>query len=1094
MTPPGTLRGRACALAAAALVVCLVAPAEALDPTRTLTQYAIDHWTTEQGLPKNAVHAIAQTPDGYLWVGTEGGLVRFDGVRFVPFWHPDAPDLKGVNVTALLVTRDGALWIATDGGLVARYLNGGIQLYHPPAGTTLSTIRGLIQDRENAIWVGAWEGVYVVGREGLEPVAGAGEGIYRFAIDEAGQLWAASRGGLRRVGRDATTTIRRADGLPGNIVHGVWPARGGGVWLTSVGHVVRYRDGVEAISQSPAPVPGALLRTVLVDRHGTVWVGGWGGLARLVDGVFDAMPAREGLINQAVVSMFEDREGSLWIGTRGGGLARVRDSLVVTHSSPEGLSRPDTQGVLADRQGRVWVGVSDAGVDVFERGRWRHVDETPLLRDTQLLAVTQDASDAIWFGTEDGLVSFRDGTYRRHVLPGLAPDVVIGSAMAARTGGVWVVADDHLFHVRGDDARVITYDAVLVGNARAVLGEGATGTVWFSTHKGLAGWREGRTMLAWSAPSEENRPVTLALDPDGSMWLGTRGLGLVHLAAAKATVFRQEAGLPDDWVLEVLDGGDGTLWLATHVGIAVIRKADLHPDGRVVDRRILSLDEGMRSNYTDDTGQPTLTRGPDGRLWAATTHGVASFDPAALPASVSPPQVIVESVRVDGTEMFGRAHDAEPGRGALDVIYTATSLVGQLRVRFEYLLEGFDDRWIDAGTSREAHFTNLPPGTYTFRVAAREAFGAWRIEGRPVSFTLKPHFYETAWARAGAVAVILGFIGGLARWRGRRTAEHQRRLAALVDTRTRELQVEIAQHRATEHALRQSEALLQRAHDQLETRVHERTRELQLEIAERRRAEAELTMARDAAEEASRAKSTFVANMSHELRTPLNAVIGYAELVSEDLVERGLTQSRADVERIRTAGTHLLSLVSDVLDLSKVEAGRMDVTVEGVDIAALVADVVSTVAPLAEHNGNSLEVCDGSAGRRMRTDATRLRQVLINLASNACKFTSQGRVLIAVEWIEAGRGESVRFRVTDTGIGISADDFGRLFREFSQLDPSTTRRYGGTGLGLALCQRLCRLLGGEISVESAVGKGSCFTVELPADLTQQLVDADMVVA
>ena len=172
----------------------------------------------------------------------------------------------------------------------------------------------------------------------------------------------------------------------------------------------------------------------------------------------------------------------------------------------------------------------------------------------------------------------------------------------------------------------------------------------------------------------------------------------------------------------------------------------------------------------------------------------------------------------------------------------------------------------------------------------------------------------------------------------------------------------------------------------------------------------------------------------------------------------------------------------------------MDVTVEGVDIAALVADVVSTVAPLAEHNGNSLEVCDGSAGRRMRTDATRLRQVLINLASNACKFTSQGRVLIAVEWIEAGRGESVRFRVTDTGIGISADDFGRLFREFSQLDPSTTRRYGGTGLGLALCQRLCRLLGGEISVESAVGKGSCFTVELPADLTQQLVDADMVVA
>ena len=280
--------------------------------------------------------------------------------------------------------------------------------------------------------------------------------------------------------------------------------------------------------------------------------------------------------------------------------------------------------------------------------------------------------------------------------------------------------------------------------------------------------------------------------------------------------------------------------------------------------------------------------------------------------------------------------------------------------------------------------------------------------------------------------------------------------------------------------LQSANDLLEAYNLDLEKKVADRTAALERASAEAQAAKRVAEESQEAAEEASRAKSVFLANMSHELRTPLNAIIGYSEMLEEDANENGLTDFVADLQKIHGAGKHLLGLINDVLDISKIEAGKMDLFLETFAVETLVQDVVSTIKPLVQQNGNTLQVELGEGLGTMKADATKVRQALFNLLSNACKFTEQGAVVLRVARENEGSDGKIRFEVADSGIGMTLEQRARLFKAFTQADASTTRRYGGSGLGLAITRYFCRMMGGDIQVHSELGKGSAFTIRLPA--------------
>ena len=271
---------------------------------------------------------------------------------------------------------------------------------------------------------------------------------------------------------------------------------------------------------------------------------------------------------------------------------------------------------------------------------------------------------------------------------------------------------------------------------------------------------------------------------------------------------------------------------------------------------------------------------------------------------------------------------------------------------------------------------------------------------------------------------------------------------------------------------------LQRANHELKTR----TQELEGEIVYRKHTQEELLKAKDAAEEASRTKSAFLANMIHELRTPLNAIIGYSEILEEEIRDAGEDHVR-DVRRIQEAGKHLLTLINDVLDFSKIEAGKMALHVEPFEVEPLLEEVFTTLHPAAQRNGNRLELIVTAGAGSMHSDITKVRQILLNLVSNACKFTENGSITLQVGRQRTSGGDRLSFRITDTGIGMSPQQQQHLFQYFTQADSSTARRYGGTGLGLAISLRFTQMMGGDIHVASELGKGSTFTLDLPAELT-----------
>ncbi|MFN7963928.1 MAG: two-component regulator propeller domain-containing protein [Thermoanaerobaculia bacterium] len=1035
---------------ALALVLALgFAPAAlALDPERLPSQYLVAAWQDE--LPQSSVQAIFQDHQGYLWVGTQNGLARFDGLEFEVFDPAAEPGLPSSDILRLIEDHEGRLWVATRGGGLAFRQGDHFESWQDGDASELAKVAlSLAIDPGGRLWVGtrshgvvAITGTRAIVRAdswGLPP----NSTVLSLAVDAAGAVWAGLlEGGLWRLEGERFQAVPPA-GLPVDSVAAMAFDPQGRLWIGTGRKGVFRRDHPEAGPTEAIPDTTGSTFALLSDRSGTLWAASYNrGLLRLSPGPVAALTRREGLSLDAVTTLFEDREGNLWVGTDGGGLDRLRDGVFRSFGPPEGMATGQVRSVLEDHRGRVWIGTEGGGLAYLEAGLGS-VSRLAELGPAAITSLAEAPDGALWVGVRNrGLLRWQEGQaswFGRE--SGLITETVLTLYFDHR-GTLWVATNGAGLFRQSSPGRFepVASELGLAQDRIWAISEGPSGDLYLGTDgNGLKILHPGPSpTLSQPKGLPSDTVMTLHSDEDGTLWIGTYGGGLARLAPdGRVQSFGRREGLLDDTILGILDDERGALWLSSNKGIFRVPKADLlaffDGPGSPVTLTAYGKADGMRAAECNGGVQPAGFMGRDGRLWFATIEGVVMVDPNRLPKNLVPPGVVIEDALADGRSIRG-AGPLPAGLERLELHYAGLSFSNPTRVAYRYQLEGFDRDWINAGAERRATYTNLPAGRkYRFRVQAVNEDGVWNQVGAGFQFEILPHFYQRPWFLALASLALF-----LVAWGG-----YQLRVRQLLH-RTRQLETVVAE--------RTAQVVAQR--DQLSTANQELTRLNQF-------------------------KSEFMGIVAHDLKNPLAVIYGYAGLmVSKAEKEPGQAKT---ARRIGASARRMLSIVSDLLDTTALESGRIPFEPEPVEMAEVLFAVLDSQQMLAQDRDVRLEA-RVTGETRVLGDREKLRRVLENLVGNAVRYTRpSSTVLVSLEERAEGGRRVERITVADQGPGLTPEEVARLFQRFERLGQKSEGPTGSTGLGLAIVRQFVELHGGRVWVESEPGVGSSFIVELPAE-------------
>jgi len=770
----------------------LTSPVWALDATRKPTQYTLQKWDAGTGLPHESIQALVQTPDGYLWMGTMGGLVRFDGVRFTHY-TPHNSALPHSNVWSLAVDATGRLWLGTDGAGVAIWKGDGtVERFGKAQGLTSDKIRPIFMPRDGSVWVatngggvnryhdGRWTSLTM--KEGL-----ANDYVWSLAEDAGGRIWIGTNGKGIDVWESGKIVAHHdvKDGLPQGAIAALTFARNGDLWAGTFDGLARLRDGQWTRWSRKEGLPAQVVRTIREDSDGNIWVGTAEGVARIQGDTIEPLPAEEGVYVRA---MIEDRERNLWVGFFGAGLRRLSDETFFAVGRPEGAPFLSTHTVLEAKDGAMWVGTY-RGAWRFKDGQFTSVTARDGLPSDSVGPLAEDGEGGIWIGTTArGLAYWRAGKVQKFTQADGLPSDDIRTILVDGSGTVWVGTMQGIGERR--DGRWRLHRDKLPNEVVRVLASGRD-SLWAGTPQGLARYKDGEWTTVPITASKGTAVLALHEDAEGTLWVGTADHGLCRLASGTSTCFRVEGELFDTSVFRILEDELGYLWVSSPNGVVRVAKKDLA--GAAAGARIpfeaFGRDDGMRTSQVNGGFTPCGMRARDGRLWFPTMAGLAAVDPRRIEKNTLAPVVRIEELHADGSPVALGQPVLGPGVRRLEVRYTGLSLSSLDKVSFRYRLDPFDTEWVDAGTRRVAYYTSLPAGQYAFRVTACNNDGACDEKGASTSFTLRPHIYQ----RRGfwlAVSLLLAALGvGLYRFRIGRLRAREQELERRVDEATAHIQV-----------------------------------------------------------------------------------------------------------------------------------------------------------------------------------------------------------------------------------------------------------------------------------------------------------------
>ncbi len=738
------------------IVLLVSAGAQALDPNRGIGQYSHRVWRVEDGLPREAVQALAQDRDGFIWVGTPGGLARFDGVTFRTFDRRNTPAMLSDRIHALRATRDGSVWISTNAGLL-RHRLGQFESYWGKGGLPRKSVTALDEDSNGVLWV-ATDGSLFTFTDGHFRRDSEQSSVRSLFAGTDGVLWVGTDSGLVKRHGDRRTRYTKADGLFDDRVTTLAQDRQGALWIgTVLAALSRLKDGKITTYSPRTEQPDNSVRDLQVDSDAGVWMATMDGIARVRDGVFETFDTTLGLSDNRSNVLLEDSEKNLWVGTASG-LECFRDGVFTTYTKREGLSHDWTTTVAESRDGSLWVATRGGGFHNFKNGHFRGYSRRDGLVSDYVRIVFEDTDGSVWAGTNQGLSRLRDGKFTTFTKQDGLPSNDVVTLVPARQGGFWIGAQGGVgrFSSAGFSIRATIPELTY---ARPVY-EDSKMRLWY----GVAG--HGLNVLNGDSNTHytvddglgSNGVKAIHEDGQGTLWVGTTE-GLSRFRDGHWSTVTTRQGLFDDDISQVVEDEQGRLWLGGP-------KAVFHVDKKAVEQVMAGKQQtvvstfygkgdGLRSQEcsVDQPGR-CLTR--DGRLWLTGPFGLMGVDTRSLPVHQTPPPVFIENLVINGRpQENGLSTTVPPGPRNLEITYTALCFREPKKIRFKYRLEGFDTDWVDADRRRTATYTNLPPGPYHFRVIACNESGVWNESGASADVVFASFWHETSAFYPAVFLVIL---------------------------------------------------------------------------------------------------------------------------------------------------------------------------------------------------------------------------------------------------------------------------------------------------------------------------------------------------
>ena len=1007
------------------------AQSEKLSVQKSLSQYSHEVWTTDDGLPQNSINELVQTPDGYLWMGTQEGLARFDGVQFTIFDKHNTPQIKNNFISALFVDHEGSLWIGTfDGGLIT-YKNNTF------VGTIKfkilenSYIRSIFEDNANGIWIAIRErGVMRIdsaSHQTFDTSNGLIDNQARnFCQDSKGRVWIATEKGISIYDKGKLQSFTMKEGLLYSVVNSITRGLNNTMWLaTNRGIQNVPEDFTDRKSFKTYNVqdglPDNITFNVQVDSDGTVWAGTRGGVARLSNGKISSFTVADGLSYEHVDALLIDFEKNIWIGTDGGGLNVLKEGIFTSFTKKEGMLSNIIWTIFEDQSHTIWIGTDNGLVKMSRNGKpsFTYFTKKEGLYDNEVYSLAMDNTGAMWVGTVNGVNKIVKGKVENVKSSIKTKGLIISQVFEDSRHRIWIATAGEGLH-RIDKGSVKTYNVAngFISNYIGCIAEDKNGNILVGTDgEGLViVSEEQQKIISKNNGLSSNFIQAIYIDQEGVVWAGTSGGGLNRIANGTITSFTVKEGLHDDLIFQILEDDFGRLWMTSNRGIFHVNKSELNAfaSGKVrsVNSVAYSKEDGLRSMECNGGVQPAGWKAHDGTLWFPTSGGVAMINPKNIVANQHPPRVILEEMRVENQPW--KTPIVTPGKERFEFRFTGISFAAPKKIRFKVKLEGYDKEWDDIDTRRAAYYTHLPPGEYTFKVIAGNSDGVWNETGISYPFVVQAHFYQTTIFYISFIAFVAIGIFGTYRLRIRQINSRQRELERIVEERTKNLV------------------------------------------------------------EANNSKSQLLSFVAHDLKTPLITIHSIAqEIKAFDNIDRHF---RGYLDLVEQNSKRIVTLISEILNISAIESGKFQFKFEPINIAGIAAIVVDGYQVQAMRKEQQLTFnVESDHQCIVMADSVKLQEAMENLINNAIKYSPR-HAQIAVNVLL--RNETVVFTVQDQGPGISTEDQQQLFKKFHVLTAKPTGGEIATGLGLAIVKEIVEAHHGKVFVKSTPPMGSLFTIEL----------------